>query len=663
MPSLVRAEVRRDRQRPVVLTRSTLRALAAAAAFTGLPAHAATITSIWLGGTGSWEDPTQWSAGTPSNTATDSFTALIDANNPVMSQVTLSSPIGVDGLNVSVGDALVVTSSGQLTITGASLQIDGQLMLQGSGGASQSTLVFSAPAATLSGGGTVELANATLTGSSQLALMGQIHGYGSVQASLDSGASVSNYGVIEADVAGQGIGLGGYSFHNYGTLRATNGSTLGLEGGAGGAWNDGGTVEALDGSKVYCNDLGGSTGGTFSALRNSAMFLSGGYGNTTFITDATSSMSIGDGGVTDVTFDGNITFGGDVSGTIINRGVLRGDFIGSSPTTYINSGEIIVDADMENPILRGGGLVILDGSASAVGPYVPRITGPLQNIDNTIHGAGYLSGVVLNGGEIEAQSGTLFVYSNALTHTGVFSAAAGGVLEMAATTVSGTGSWVADGGLIHIAGDIETTGDVQALRGGTLSVDGTMNTANLVVDNTGSLDVNGLLKVAGNLAFDGPNGGRWLFGPSSSVTLTRGTGAAIGDWSGWQRIEAAGRDLGDVAAGFTNSNSFFPELVIGPDGRLALRDQFDNGNRTPGTPEAVYVDTLVFSDALGLVDLNGLHLYYNHLVGSAAQIIDVAVPEPQQISLVGAMLLALAIGVGRKAGTARDVRVDFLTKA
>ena len=104
-----------------------------------------------------------------------------------------------------------------------------------------------------------------------------------------------------------------------------------------------------------------------------------------------------------------------------------------------------------------------------------------------------------------------------------------------------------------------------------------------------------------------------------------------------------GQILGAVAAAFTNSNFYFPELVIGADGRLALRDQFDNGNRSAG-PEAVYVDTLVFSDALGLLDLNGLHLYYNHLVGSAAQIIDVAVPEPGEVSLLAAMLLVLAIG-------------------
>jgi hypothetical protein len=36
---------------------------AVAATCSALDASAATITSTWLGGTGAWENPTQWSAG------------------------------------------------------------------------------------------------------------------------------------------------------------------------------------------------------------------------------------------------------------------------------------------------------------------------------------------------------------------------------------------------------------------------------------------------------------------------------------------------------------------------------------------------------------------------------------------------------------------------
>jgi hypothetical protein len=215
--------------------------------------------------------------------------------------------------------------------------------------------------------------------------------------------------------------------------------------------------------------------------------------------------------------------------------------------------------------------------------------------------------------------------------------------------VTGTGAWSADGGRIHVTGDVETTGDISILHGGSLAIDTTASGGNLLVDDTGSLDVQGVLKVAGNVDFNGPNGGRWLFRPGSSLQTNRSGG------SGWQSLEVGGGDLGPVALGFTSDNFYVPELVIGPDGRLMLTDQRDNGNQSGGAHEALYVDTLVFSDSLGLLDLNGLHIYFNHLVGSSAQIL----PEPGSVWLVGLAIAALlarpttrgrapeGVGVGR----------------
>jgi hypothetical protein len=290
----------------------------------------------------------------------------------------------------------------------------------------------------------------------------------------------------------------------------------------------------------------------------------------------------------------------NMSGTLVVRGAISGYLSPIGPTTIVNYGHITTDGlyDSLHPFTTESTTTLIGGGDFTV-TDAPFVTGPLDNVDNTVHASGRVN-LIGNGGTVEALPGTLSILGPGLIHSGLIKAPTGSLIEVN-EGATGTGRWLADGGQIQVASDVETTGDVEALHGGTLSVDGTMNTANLVVDSAGSLDVNGLLKVAGNLAFDGANGGRWQFGPSSSITLTRGTGAAIGDWSGWQRIEAAGLDLGLVAAGFTNGNFNLPELVIGPDGRLALRDQFDNGNRAPGTPEAVYV-TLVFSDALGLLD-------------------------------------------------------------
>jgi len=238
-------------------------------------------------------------------------------------------------------------------------------------------------------------------------------------------------------------------------------------------------------------------------------------------------------------------------------------------------------------------------------------------------------------------------------HSGVMGAASGGTLEVEGTKFTGTGSWIADGGVIDVMGDVETTGDVSALHGGSLKVDTTMSARNLLVDDTSSLDIEGVLRVAQNVDFDGPNAGRWHFGSSASLQTNGPGGASVGAWGAWQSFEAAGRDLGLVAAGFANDNFYLPELVVGSDGRLVLRDRRDNGNRASGGHEAVYVDTLVFSDSLGLLDLNGIDLYYNHLVGSPDQIIDVAVPEPSLAWLVACALVGLLVGHAKSSKASR----------
>ena len=300
--------------------------------------------------------------------------------------------------------------------------------------------------------------------------------------------------------------------------------------------------------------------------------------------------------------------------------------------------------------LSGGGRVTLN----AVNTGIPLgFVMPIHNLDNEMSGTGLLR-IAENGGLIEAAGGALEVGGAALTHTGLFAAGAGGTLEMQAT-VTGSGSWRADGGRIHVTGDVQTTGDVEVLHGGSLAVDSQMSVGNLVVDDTGSLDLEGLLKVAGSVDFDGPNGGRWTFGPSASLEALGGSGAAVGDWAQWKSLEAAGRDMGLVAAGFASSNFYLADLVIGPGGRIYLRDERENGNHVGPGHEVVYVDTLVFSDALGLIDLNGITLYYNHLVGSPSQIIDQPVPEPAMAWLCG-LGLALLGRRGRCARAAQQLR-------
>jgi hypothetical protein len=627
--------------------------LAVAATCSALNATAATITSTWLGGAGAWEDPTQWSAGVPQNTASDSFTAAIDGQNPVASQVTLSTAVTIDSLQVDANDQLQISPTGALYTTGTSIQNNGLITVQAGGVLlcglypSQSCTGGSLPV-TFSGTGTVQLQGGSMGGF--LANQGNtVAGWGQIYQGGDTGFGIEDGVTINADVPGKGLSVHGMRALNS-VLEATNGGLLSFDV----LEMSGGTLVAEDGSSIATESDHsiGVTGATISALNHSRVALNGGgYSSDRFVNDSTSSFSFDvdsdHGSLGNSEFDGNFTVIANVSGTLVVRGTISGTLNPTGPTTIVNYGQVTT-VDLYNDL---GGFSGYQPTTTLVGGGDFTVTNtffgtsPLDNVDNTVHATGHVT-LIGNGGTVEALPGTLSLGGPGLVHSGLIKAPTGSLIEVN-EGATGTGRWLADGGLIHITTDVETTGDVQVFHGGTLSVDGTMNTANLVVDSTGSLDVNGLLRVAGNLAFDGANGGRWSFGPSSVVALTRGSGTAVGDWAGWQRIEAAGRDLGPVAAGFTNDNFYLPDLVIGVDGRLALRDQFDNGNRSLGAPEAVYVNTLVFSDALGLLDLNGLHLYYNHLVGSAAQIIDVAVPEPEQVSLVASMLLAITIGAAR----------------
>src|SRR5258706_9695495 len=201
--------------------------------------------------------------------------------------------------------------------------------------------------------------------------------------------------------------------------------------------------------------------------------------------------------------------------------------------------------------LRGGGRVTLDPIYPNA---VPRLS-PVRNVDNEIRGEGSI-GLISNGGSVYATSGTLAIYSlvgSPADHTGSLGASAGGVLDVPGT-LTGSGSWIADGGRIHVTGDVETSGHVSVVHAGTLAVATKMSGDSLIVDDTGSLDIQGALRIAGNVDFDGSNGGRWRFAPGASLEASRGGGAAVGDWGEWQFVEGSGRDLGLVAAGFPSDN-------------------------------------------------------------------------------------------------------------
>jgi hypothetical protein len=121
----------------------------------------------------------------------------------------------------------------------------------------------------------------------------------------------------------------------------------------------------------------------------------------------------------------------------------------------------------------------------------------------------------------------------------------------------------------------------------------------------------------------------WSWGPGSTLAMNGGVGASAGHWQDWGRLEIAGTDLNDVPAGF-DDNFDLSILRIDPGAHAYLEDAIDNGNRTTAlagvAPEALYVDVLEFADTAGVLNLNGLNIYYGQLIGDPSQIIDIAVP-------------------------------------
>ena len=114
------------------------------------------------------------------------------------------------------------------------------------------------------------------------------------------------------------------------------------------------------------------------------------------------------------------------------------------------------------------------------------------------------------------------------------------------------------------------------------------------------------------------------FNNTGGLRITGATSLDVCDFGSYGTVEVAGEDVGDEFSGFAD-NFELPRLMIGPAAKVALVDEYDNGNRDGigGFDEALYVDTLEFVDTSGVLDLNGLHLYAKG-VGGDGRIVDSA---------------------------------------
>lgn len=308
-----------------------------------------------------------------------------------------------------------------------------------------------------------------------------------------------------------------------------------------------------------------------------------------------------------------------------------------------------------------GGTVTLDGGGNLdMTNYTQhRIRGSdnatLVNVDNTIQGGGRIDSHFHNQGTVNADNAALYVAGSSIVNDGLMQASPGGTLSVQ-TGISGTGSWQADGGsiLVHSGTGVTTTGNVDVLNNGYLSISGrSMSAGDFSIDGSTNSRLslnNGTLKVDGDFSIMLTNENNFNIGAGAVLEMAAGIGVGAGDWDAWGVLEVGGTDSGNDpithagnGAGFSN-NFDLTTLEIAAGASILLADLFDNGNRggSYAFDEALYVDTLVFADGTGTLNLNGLNLYYNTLVGSEGQIINQVVPEPSTALLLAMGLVGLA---------------------
>ncbi len=366
---------------------------------------------------------------------------------------------------------------------------------------------------------------------------------------------------------------------------------------------------------------------------------------------------------------------------VTNHGVIRFDLDSldtetisvAASLTIDGTGRIVMrdnDAATDDPttaeIVIGNGLTLTHGVSHAIEGGPGRIRGD---------GVGAVT--LVNAGEIRANAPlrTLrldaFGSDLALTNTGVLAAEELAVLHIVGVDISGDGILYADGGLLDLddttvsgladlilansgvfnidssstvaVGTIQNGGGYVMSTGTALTTDDYSGTGALTVDST--LTVNDDLVLAAGAWLDVLDGvvvnvgdrldnqmtaeGDFDFNTTGELRFTSATGADPDAYALFGTLETASEDQGDVPAGYTN-NFALARLTLAPGAKINLVDLRDNGNRggASGNSEALYVDTLTFEDSSGILNLNGLHLYYNTLVGDPLQIKDSSTATP-----------------------------------
>lgn len=389
----------------------------------------------------------------------------------------------------------------------AILENDGQVDVTG--------MIYSNGKMDVTGSGTVSLLGGTIR-ADDLSNSTRIEGGGSITriGSIET-LAFSNSGVIDANLNGMPLTLdalpGTRTLYNAGYFRASNGGELrirvnGASSPIGVIQNAGGTIEALDGSRVELFGLD-IRNGTLSTAGNGRIEVAGRNVAVQTVTNE---------GLLNVNNGQQLT----LAGSITNNGTIRLDAATSNTELFISG----LAAD--NFSIGGTGVLELGHATRSVirsiGPGLVNSTG------HNIRGTGMVQGVkrFANWGLVDADVAAsalkiTSVNAGAITNTGVMRARNGATLDITGVDAYNPVSFNNSGGVIQAQDGSLVQLSYMTLTGGTLTTTGsgvirlpTSVTAIGGLENLGMLDIRGSTTVLGGTL---TNQGSMLLGAGSNA--------------------------------------------------------------------------------------------------------------------------------------------------
>ena len=533
--------------------------------------------ALWVDtGTGNWIDGANWSGGAAPNNGAGGppfYCVTIDPEPAVIvdgpttpltiESLTLGGSPGIDTLNVR----------STLTVRQCTTIADEGLLVLGPGNITAS---LAGGAVRIESGGEV----ATGSGSASRSMTGNVENFGTIRkganADLDfTGDSFLN-GAGGELIAGDGGGVtvlcpqaiqqgtlsigdtvvaftGGPLINESGALIDIDGGTLTVEEGL--ENRAGAIIDATGFESRITGDV--ANAGTINIVGN--FFLDG-------------SLTTLPGGV--FTATGDFLIG--EPGAAASYAVIGGQF---ALLPGANSGELFAGA----LTVTDGGVLEVDGTSLMVDLTSELTIGAGSSVHaDPMAPPGSVSAMLMADDVTLTCSGELNLSDSMMLH-------ADGDLTLDGVNVANCPQ---DGGNVPLVLRIEVSGNADLAVAGSVNLLGTYE-----ADFTSSQP----LLVGGNFVNQGTFAS--LFEWPGGVTLN-GTG-------GLQTLEAAGQDMGQIEAGFTQ-NFAMGAVTVAPGRQVTFRDTFDNA---AGECEALYIHSLTFG-AGAMVTIDNCRVYYDSLTAN-----------------------------------------------